>query len=60
MASTLARGGISLALVFYVPEVFLSLELSLPVALFGTETRPFILTAFFFGGGVFLFIYFNF
>lgn len=60
MASTLACGGISLALVFYVPEVFLSLELSLLVALFGTEMSPFILTAFFWGGGFFLFIYFNF
>lgn len=42
MESTLAHGGISLALVFYLPEVFLSLELSL--------LRPLILIAFFWGG----------
>lgn len=46
MASTLAHGGTSLALVFYMPEVFLSLELSLLVALFGSEMRPLILIAF--------------
>lgn len=50
MESTLAHGGISLALVFYLPEVFLSLELPL--------LRPLLLIAFFgVGGGGFLFTY---
>lgn len=52
MESTLAHGGISLALVFYLPEVFLSLELFL--------LRLLRLIAFFGVGGFFLLIYFNF
>lgn len=48
MESTLAHGGISLALVFYLPEVFLSLELSL--------LRPLILIAFWGGVSFYLFI----